>query len=76
VLDTDQQISQEPLNINVCFHMHIEALFNMLLMIINRPKGNNILWRYKDLKVWHNTNLLPIDTHQSLNTNKDSPLYG
>ena len=54
----------------------MEALFNMLLTIINRPKGNKILWRYKDLKIWHDINLLPIDAHQSLNINKDSPLYG
>jgi len=61
---------------DIFFYMHMEALFNMLLMIINRPKGNKILWRYKDLKVWHDTDLLHIDAHQSLNTNKDSPFYG
>ena len=57
-------------NADVCFHMHMEALFNMLLTTIDRPKGNKILWRYKDLKVWHDIDLLPIDTHQSLNTTR------
>jgi len=76
VLDTDQQISWELPNADIHFHMHIEALFNMLLKTINRPWGNKILWRYKDLKVWHDIDLLPINTYQFLNTNKDSPLYG
>ena len=71
--DTDQQISQELLNVDIRFHVHMEALFNMLLTTINRPKGYKILWRYKDLKVWHDTDLLFIDTHQSLNTTRTAP---
>jgi len=70
------QINQYSPNADIQFYMHMEALFNMLLTTINRPWGNKILWRYKDLKVWYNTDLLPIDTHQSLNTNKDCSFYG
>ena len=69
----DRQIFREPPNVDVCFHVHMEALFNTLLTTINRPKGDKILWRYKDLKVWHDTDLLPIDAHQSLNTTRTAP---
>jgi len=49
--DTKLLISQEPLNIIICFNDHHEALFNALLSAINRPKGNKIPWRYKVLNV-------------------------
>jgi len=32
-----QSVSQEPPNADIHFHMHMEALFNMLLTTINRP---------------------------------------
>ena len=49
--DTKLLISQEPLNIIICFNYHREALFNALLSAINRPQGNKIPWRYKILNV-------------------------
>ena len=49
--DTKLLISQELLSIIVCFNDHHEALFNALLLAINRSKGNKIPWRYKVLNV-------------------------
>ena len=49
--DTKLPISQEPLNIIVCFNDHHEALFNALLLAINRSRDNKIPWRYKVLNV-------------------------
>jgi len=49
--DTKLPISQEPLNIIVCFNDHHEALFNALLSAINRSQGDKIPWRYKVLNV-------------------------
>jgi len=49
--NTKSLISQELLDIIVCFNDHCEALFNALLSAINRPQGNNIPWRYKVLNV-------------------------
>jgi len=49
--DTKSLISQEPLNIIVCFNNHYEALFNALLSAMNRTLGNKIPWRYKVLNV-------------------------
>jgi len=49
--DTKLPISQELLNIIICFNDHHEALFNALLSAINRSRGNKILWRYKVLNV-------------------------
>jgi len=51
LLDTKSLISQEPLDIIIHFNDHCEALFNALLLAINRPQGNNIPWRYKVLNV-------------------------
>jgi len=49
--DTKLPISQEPLNIIICFNDYHEALFNTLLSAINRSIGNKIPWRYKVLNV-------------------------
>ena len=49
--DTKSLISQEPLNVIVCFNYHHEALFNELLSAINGTRGNKIPWRYKVLNV-------------------------
>ena len=49
--DTKSPISQEPLNIIICFNDHCEALFNALLSAINRSQGSKIPWRYKVLNV-------------------------
>ena len=35
--DIKSLISQEPLDIIVCFNDNYEALFNALLLVINRP---------------------------------------
>jgi len=40
--DTKSLISQELLNVIICFNDHREALFNALLLAINRTKGNKI----------------------------------
>jgi len=40
--DTKSLISQELLDIIICFNDHHEALFNMLLLVINRFSGNKI----------------------------------
>ena len=49
--DTKSLISQELLNVIIFFNDHCEALFNALLLAINRSKGNKIPWRYKVLNV-------------------------
>jgi len=49
--DTKSLISQKPLNIIIYFNDHCEALFNALLLAINRPQGDKIPWRYKVLNV-------------------------
>jgi len=41
-LDTKSLISQEPLDIIIFFNDHHEALFNVLLLAINRSQGNKI----------------------------------
>ena len=51
LLDIKSLISQELLNIIVCFNDHHKALFNALLSAINRSQGNKIPWRYKVLNV-------------------------
>ena len=40
--DTKSLISQEPLDIVVCFNNYCEALFNVLLWAINRTQGDKI----------------------------------
>ena len=50
-LDTKLPISWKLLNVIVCFNDHHEALFNALLLAINRTRGNKIPWRYKVLNV-------------------------
>ena len=47
--DTKSPISWELLNIIVCFNDHHKALFNALLLAINRSQGDKIPWRYKVL---------------------------
>jgi len=49
--DTKLLISWEPLNIIIHFNDHHEALFNGLLLVINRSQGDKIPWRYKVLNV-------------------------
>ena len=49
--DTKLLISWELLNVIVCFNDHHEALFNLLLLAINRSRGDKIPWRYKILNV-------------------------
>ena len=49
--DTKLLISWELLNVIICFNDHHEALFNTLLLAINRTRGNKIPWRYKVLNV-------------------------
>jgi len=49
--DTKSLISQELLNVIVCFNDHHKALFNALLLAINRSRGDKIPWRYKVLNV-------------------------
>jgi len=40
--DTKSPISQELLNVIVCFNNHHEALLNALLSAINRSRGDKI----------------------------------
>jgi len=49
--DTKSLISQELLDIITCFNNHCEALFNALLLNINRSQGDKIPWRYKVFNV-------------------------
>jgi len=48
---TKSLISQELLDIIICFNDHCEALFNALLLVINRSQGDKIPWRYKVLNI-------------------------
>ena len=49
--NTKSLISQKLLNVIICFNDHYEALFNALLLAINRPQGNKIPWRFKVFNV-------------------------
>jgi len=49
--DTKSPISRKLLNVIVCFNDHREALFNALLLAMNRSRGDEIPWRYKVLNV-------------------------
>jgi len=71
--DTKLLISWKLLDVIICFNDHHEALFNALLLAINRTQGNKIPWRYKVLNVciWYWS--LFIDYHLSLNRTKDCP---
>ena len=65
LLDTKLLISQEPLDVIVCF--------NVLFLAINRSWGDKIPWRYKVLNVctWHWS--LSINYYLFLNRTKDYP---
>ena len=66
--NTKLLISQELLNIIICFNVHHEALFNALLSAIDRSHGDT-----RSSMFAYNTDLLPIDYHLSLNRTKDCP---
>ena len=55
--DTKSLISQEPLNAIVCFNNHREALFNVLLLAINRLKVIRSHGDTRSSMFVHNTDL-------------------
>ena len=57
--DTKLLISQELLNVIVCFNDHREALFNVLLSAINNPKAIRFHGDTRSSMFAHNTDLYP-----------------